>query len=101
MNYGHALPQESLPRGYKIYNFGRPLSFLRLHYYILSLSEICPGVEKIFEEIHLFYTFYPKLSPLAWGEGRAKQIHKFLSPYHTDSIFQILIRLAQQFLRRC
>ena len=55
---GHALAQEPLPRGHKIYNFGRP--FLSHHYYTLSLSDICLGVEKkIFKEImHFYYMAY-------------------------------------------
>ena len=33
--------------------------FLGDHYYVLSLSEKCPGVRKrIFKEIHQFNTFY-------------------------------------------
>ena len=48
--YGHTLAQEPLLRGHEIYNFGRP--FLAHHYYILVLSDLCPGVEKkIFKEI--------------------------------------------------
>ena len=39
--------------------------------YILSLSDLCPGVEMISIEIHKFYTFYhppPQIiSPLEWG----------------------------------
>ena len=36
-----------MPRGHEINNFGRP--FLGHHYYyILSLSDLCSGVEKIF-----------------------------------------------------
>ena len=42
--YGHALAQEPLPRGHEIYNFGRP--FLCHYNYILSLSDLCLGVEK-------------------------------------------------------
>ena len=42
------------PGGHEIYNFGRP--FLGHHYSILSLSNICLGVEqKIFEEIINFH----------------------------------------------
>ena len=32
------------PGGHEIYNFGRPS--LAHHYYILDLSDLCPGVEK-------------------------------------------------------
>ena len=46
------------PGGHEIYNFGRP--FLGLHYYILSLSDLCLGVEKkIFKGImHFHYMTY-------------------------------------------
>ena len=46
------------PRGYEIYNFGRP--FLGHYYYILGLSDLCLGVDKkIFKEImHFHYTTY-------------------------------------------
>ena len=54
-------------RGNEIYNFGR--TFLRQHYYKLSLSDQCLGIEKkIFKDIHQFYTFYPKIT-LPWGMG--------------------------------
>ena len=47
---GHTLAQEPLPRGHEILNFDR--LFPSHHYYILSLSDICMGVEKkIFKEI--------------------------------------------------
>ena len=47
------LAQEPMPRGYEIYNFGRP--FLGHHYYILRLSELCQGVElNIFEYINVY-----------------------------------------------
>ena len=65
--YGHTLAQEPCPGGNEIYNVGRP--FLGHHYCILSLSDLCLGVEKkIFKEIHQLYTFYPKInSPWGWG----------------------------------
>ena len=45
--------KNSCPRGYEIYNFGRP--FLGHHYYKLSLSDLCLKVEKkIFKEIIFF-----------------------------------------------
>ena len=34
------------PGGYETYNFGIP--FLSQHYFILSLSDQCLGVEKVF-----------------------------------------------------
>ena len=49
-------------------------------------------VEKIFKEIHQFYTFYLKItSPL--GEGH--EIYNILSPYPTDATYQIWLRMAQ------
>ena len=50
--------QKTCPGGHEIYNFGRP--FLGHHYNTLSLSESCPGVEKmIFKEImHFHYMTY-------------------------------------------
>ena len=43
--------------GIEIYNLGRP--FLCHHNYILSLSNLCLGVEKIFKEImHFHYMTY-------------------------------------------
>ena len=58
------------PGGHEIYNFGRPI--LGHHYYILSMSEPCPGVKnKTFLVIPQFYNFYPQiLSP--WGGGVMK-----------------------------
>ena len=44
VTYGHALAQEPCPGGHEIYNFGKPL--LCHHYYKLSLTEPCLGVEK-------------------------------------------------------
>ena len=46
------------PGGHEIYNFGRPL--LGNHYVILSLSELCLEVEKIFERNNAIslYNFY-------------------------------------------
>ena len=53
--------------------------------------------EKIFREIHEFYSFYPRIfSP----RGDGHEINNFLSPYPTDATYQIYQRLAQQFLRR-
>ena len=53
------LHKNPCPGGHEIYNFGRP--FRGHHYYTLSLSDLCLGVE-IFKEIHQFYTFYPKIT---------------------------------------
>ena len=55
-----AMPQHKnpCPRDHEIDNFGRP--FLGQHYYILSLSDLCLGVEKkISKEIlHFHYMTY-------------------------------------------
>ena len=51
-----ATPQHKTPCPgvHEIYNFGRP--FLGHHYYILSLSDQCLGVEKkVFKEIMHFH----------------------------------------------
>ena len=40
------------PGGHEIYHVGR--HFLSHHYYILSLPDLCLGVEKILKEIMLF-----------------------------------------------
>ena len=44
------------PGGHEIYNFGRPLLAHHYYRYILSLSDLCLGVEnKIFKEIMHIY----------------------------------------------
>ena len=48
------------PGGNGIYNFDR--IFLEFHYHTLFLSASCPIVERIFQEIHIFYTFKPKIT---------------------------------------
>ena len=48
--------------GHEIYNFGRP--FLCYQNYILSLSDLCLGVEKkIFKEIMHFHYMTYKATP--------------------------------------
>ena len=50
------------PGGHEIYNFGRP--FLGHHYYILSLSDLCLGVDKnIFKEIMHFHNMIYMATP--------------------------------------
>ena len=46
------------PGGHEIYNFSRP--FLGHHYFIVSFSDICLGIEKkIFKELmHFYYMTY-------------------------------------------
>ena len=62
-----ATPQHKklFPGGNEIHNFGN--LFHGHHYYILSLSDSCPGVEKkISREICQIYNFYTKIiSPWA------------------------------------
>ena len=60
------LQHKNPARGHEIYNFGRP--FLGHNNYTLSLSETCPGVEKIFKK-YLNFTFFftPKWIPLGVG----------------------------------
>ena len=58
---------------------------------VFSLYEPSPGEEKIFKEIHQFYTFYPKItSPLGGGH----EIYNFMSPYHTDATYLVWLRLV-------
>ena len=68
--YVHTLAQEPLVWGHEIHNFGRP--FLGYHYYILSLSDLCLGVEKkVYKQIMYFhYMSYDHAlaqEPLPWG----------------------------------
>ena len=67
--YGRALTTEPLPRGHEIYNTGRP--FHGHHYFILSLSDLCMGVEKIFKEnVFSLYNLYGHTlvqEALPWG----------------------------------
>ena len=55
-----AMPERKnpCPGGHESYNFGR--LFLGHHYFILSVSDLCLGVEKkIFKEImHFYYIAY-------------------------------------------
>ena len=56
----HTLQKNHCLLGHKSYNFGTP--FLGHHYYmyILSFSDLCLGVEKIFKEImHFHYMTTP------------------------------------------
>ena len=47
-------PQNPYPEGHEIHKLGRP--FLGFHYLILSLSELCMGVEKnIFKRNDAFH----------------------------------------------
>ena len=74
------------PVGHEIKNFGRP--FLDHHYYLLTLSDLCLGVEKkFFKKKYINFTlFCPKLPPLGMG---GHEICNFLSPYPTDASCQI------------
>ena len=52
--------------GHEIYNFSEP--FLGQHYYILSLCEPCPRIEKhLFKKDISFKLFTHKLPPLMAG----------------------------------
>ena len=79
-------------RGHEIYNFGR--LFLGYHYYILSLCESCPGLEKKNTSISKF--LHQNYLPL-WGRACNS-----LSLCSIDATYQIRFRLAQMsFRRRC
>ena len=56
--YGNALHQNSSPGGHESYSFGR--LFFGNHYYILSLSDLCLGVEKmiLIGIMHFHYMTY-------------------------------------------
>ena len=57
--------------------------------YILSLSDLCPGVEMISIEIHKFYTFYPPPpNYFPFGMG-CPAIFKVFSPYSKNATNQI------------
>ena len=95
-----ATPYHKIHRGHEIYNFGRP--FLGHHYFILSLSDLCLGVERKFyitiylvylilvleERIHKFYTFYSNIT--SWGLVTIS----YLSPHSTDTTHSNHFRLV-------
>ena len=57
--------------------------------YILSLSDLCPGVEMISIEIHKFFTFSPPPpNYLPFGMG-CHEIYNVLSPYSKNATNQI------------
>ena len=86
------LQKNPCPVGHEIYKFDRPL--LGHHYYMLSLSDLCLGVEKknFFKKYINITLFTPKLPPLGGGDH---EIYNFLSSYPTDATYQICLRLAQ------
>lgn len=48
--------------------------------------------EYFFQEIHNFNTFYRKITSLGVG---GHELKKILSPYPTDTTYQIWLKLAQ------
>ena len=57
--YGHALTSEPQLGGHEIYNLGRPFLDHHCYIHVLSLSDLCMGVEKILKEImHFHYMTY-------------------------------------------
>ena len=72
------LQRHPCPRGHEIYYFGRP--FPGHHFYILSLSQPCPCVEKIYQEKHIYrFTFFtPNLTRLGIGKGGGSWNLQFL-----------------------
>ena len=83
-----ATPQHKNPRpgGHIIYNFGKP--FLVHHYYTLSLTEPCPGVEKrifLLKKYIKFTLLTPKLPTLLKSGGHENC--NFLSPYPTNATY--------------
>ena len=66
--YGHAQHRNPCPGGNEIYNFDR--GFHAHHYFTISFSAICLGVEKkIFNDLHQFYSFYPKIKAPLGGRS--------------------------------
>ena len=88
MAYGRA--QHKNYGTHEIYNFGRP--FLVYHYYILSLSDLYPGVEKRNfykmkkKEIKKSMILTKHYQP--W-EGECHESYNSLSPYPTYATYQI------------
>ena len=78
-----ATPQHKnpCPRSHQIYNFGK--LFLGHHYYILSLSDLCLGVEKtIFEEIMYFHYLTYMATPQRKNPCRGgHEIYNFGRPF--------------------
>ena len=69
--------------GHEIYKLGRP--FLVYHFFILSLSDLCLGVEqKIFKEIINFLLFTQKLPPLGVGVMNLTIIFFYTLPYRCN-----------------
>ena len=68
--------QNPSPGGHEIYSFDR--NFLGHHYYILSLSDLCLGVEKqIFKEIMQFH--YMTLMVMSQHKITCLEFMKFTS----------------------
>ena len=83
---GHVLAQKPLPL--KVMKFARVVDPSIVIITILSLPDICSGIEKtsIFKEIHTFYTFNPKIiSPFSGGH----EICDFTSTSSTNASYQI------------
>ena len=77
-----------LPRGHEIYNFGRP--FLGHHYYILGLSDKCPGVgKKIFKEVQQFYTSYPNITSSLGGGSHLQFLVSLPYKCYTPNLVKI------------
>ena len=91
-----ATPQHKnpCPRGHEIYNFGRP--FVCHHFYILVFQINAWEQRRRFLKIYSNFTLFTlQLPPLLVGGSHE------MSPYPINATYQISLRLAQQFLRRC
>ena len=86
-----SLHKNACPRLHEIYNFCRPYL---CHCCVLSLSIPCPGLEKIFKEIHIPYKNLHFNTPnyLLWCGSGGREIYNFLSPYPTNATYQIWLR---------
>ena len=91
-----ALPQHKnpCPGGHEIYNLRSP-SLVIITIHLFCLKHAPEQRRRFFKKKINFTLFTPKLPPLC------HEIYNFLSPYPTDATYQIWLRLAQQFLRRC
>ena len=74
------------------------LSFVIISTYLVCLIYAWEQRRRFLKKYSNFTLFTPKLPPLLMG---GHEIYNFQSPYPTDATYQIWLRLAQQFLRRC
>ena len=89
--YDHALAQEPLPRPRGSWNLHLCLnkhSLVNITIYLVCLINAWE-YRRNTSSLH----FYPRITPLPWCRGH--EIYNFLSPYPTDAIFQIWLKITQ------